>query len=680
MTDAETIRAHAHGLSEQAAIERVAWLIPELLRHSRLYHELDAAEIDDRSYDLLFHELDLIEGRFPQLQRPDSPTRRVGGDAISELVPFPHAVPMVSLHNAYSEADLLDFDTRLRRELGDDAPPLFQYIVEPKLDGLAIELVYVDGALTGAGTRGDGHVGEDVLHSVSTLRSVPKTLSKPHAGQLTIRGEVYYPLAAFERMNEERRARGERPFENPRNAAAGAVRQLDPAVTASRPLAFTAHSRGEADADFADTHAHLLERLASFGLPISRENRVVAGITEVWRAICDLGDRRNDLPHEIDGAVVKVDALWLQARLGFVSRAPRWAIAYKYPPVQVQTRLEAVDWQVGRTGVITPVAHLAPVRVGGVTVSRATLHNAELLNELDLRVGDTVVIERAGDVIPRVVAAVADPDHASRLTPPAPPICPTCGTPVERDGRVVRCPNRAGCPAQLRGALLHFAGRHAMAIDGLGDKLVDQLVDSGLVQSLPDLYDLTVERLQTLSRMGHKSASALVADLHASKCRPLPRVLAGLGIPDLGEATAREVAASIPNIDGLLDATVEQLAAIHGVGKPTAERIVSWFQNPVQRAQIARLRAAGVEFLPEVQPAGSSPVSGRTFVLTGTLPTWSRQEATEAILRNGGRVAGSVSKRTDYVVAGAEAGSKLDKATELGVTVLTEDALRQLLT
>jgi DNA ligase (NAD+) len=671
-----------------AAQARIDHLVSELARHNRLYHELDTPEIDDRAYDLLYRELELLEGRFPALQRADSPTTRVGGDAVSALQPFPHRVPMLSLANAFGEDELREFDERLRRFLGAAAPEHVAYVVEPKLDGLACELVYVEGRLVGAGTRGDGQTGEDILHNVKTLRSVPHRLRGEQVPRwLSVRGEILFFLAGFESMNAERVARGDRPFENPRNAAAGAVRQLDPKLAAERPLQFVAHSHGLVEGlDPAHSHTEGLARYAAWGLPTNPLNQRVVGIQGVIDAIASLQARRNELPYEIDGAVVKVDDTELQEQLGFVTRSPRWAVAYKYPPPQVTTRLDAVTFQVGRTGAVTPVANLVPVRVGGVTVSRATLHNQDQVLLLDLRVGDTVVIERAGDVIPRVVRAVDDEGHAERPRPQFPSTCPACGTELHRDPdlAVIRCSNTLSCPAQLRAGLRHFASRLAMDLEGMGQKLVDQLVDRGLVRRVSDVYALTRSQLLTLERMGGRSADNLLAARDLSRSRPLDRCLVALGIPTVGEATARDLAKHFRSIDALLAASESELSAVHGIGPIVAGEVCAFFQDPRHREEVARLRELGVEFppLPEEAATGVGRVEGvadRTFVITGTLPTLERADAEARILGAGGKVSGSVSKKTHFVVAGDKAGSKLAKAQELGVPVIDEATLVQML-
>lgn len=685
--DPDAVAARVAELDEAGARARIDQLVPELHHHSELYHRHDAAIIDDRTYDLLYRELESLEARFPQLVREDSPTQRVGGTPVEGLAEFPHRVPMLSLANAFSSDELREFDARCRRFLGAAAPERIAYVVEPKLDGLAAELVYEGGKLVGAGTRGDGQVGEDILHNVKTMRSVPVRLRGDDVpAWLSVRGEILFFLAGFEKMNAERVARGEKAFENPRNAAAGAVRQLDPRLAAERPLQFVAHSHGLAEGtEAAVSHTGWLARFRAWGLPTNELNRRVEGIEEVVAAIADLAERRDELPYEIDGAVVKVDDVELQEQLGFVTRSPRWAVAYKYPPPQVTTLLQRVTFQVGRTGAITPVANLQPVRVGGVTVGRATLHNEDQVRLLDLREGDRVVVERAGDVIPRVVRAVPDEGHAARPEIVFPTICPVCGGEIHRDPEeaVSRCTNRLSCPAQLVAGLRHFASRGAMDIEGLGQKIVDQLVDRGLVRHVSDLYRLTRPQLLTLERMGGKSADNLLGALEASKTRPLERCITALGIPTVGEATARDLARHFLTLDALLAASEEELLAVHGIGAIVAHEIALFFRDERHRAEIDALRSLGLLFTPVDAPAVSAQVveavAGKTFVITGTLPTLERADAEARIQAAGGKTSGSVSKKTHFVVAGEKAGSKLAKAQELGVPVIDEATLLAML-
>ncbi|MFM2245673.1 MAG: NAD-dependent ligase LigA [Pseudomonadota bacterium] len=688
--------------AEGGAAARIAALTAALTRHGHLYHALNAPEITDLEYDALLRELEQLEARWPQHKRPDSPTSRVGAPPIAELVPFPHRVPMLSLGNVFSRDDLNDWVEK-RDEKGKvrggllgvldrpaEAPPL-QFSVEPKLDGLAIELVYEGGLLVGAGTRGDGSVGEDVLHTMRTVRSVPLRLGEGAPPYLSVRGEVLFDLAGFEQMNEQRVVAGEKAFENPRNAAAGTVRQLDPGPASQRPLLFFAHSAGEGLA--APTHSALLGQLRALGFAVNPRNRVCAGVDAVWAAIEALGAERASLPYEIDGVVIKVDDMALQDELGFLTRSPRWAVAYKYPAARARTVLERVDFSVGRSGVVTPVAVLRPVRVGGVTVRNATLHNEQQMRNKPeflggLRVGDQVEIYRAGDVIPRVDAVVDQPGRADLAPVAFPAACPVCGTALDReenpdelDKITWRCPNRLGCRAQREAALQHFASRLAMDIEGLGEKLVRQLVDRGLVEHPSGLYRLTVAQLQDLDRMGQKSAQNIVAAIEASKARPLARALYALGIPLVGESTARDLARHFAGLDALVAADEGALLAVDGVGKDVARQVLAFFADEGHRAEIAALRVAGVAFVPEARAAAPTegPFVGKTVVLTGTLPTLSRQQATALLEGAGAKVSGSVSKKTHLVLAGADAGSKLEKAHELKVPVIDEAELRRLL-
>jgi DNA ligase (NAD+) len=723
-------------LDREQARARIDWLTPELARHNRLYHGDGSPEIEDRTYDLLFRELELLEDRFPDLAHEDSVTRRVGAEPVDRLAPFEHRLPMLSLGNAFSEEDLRDFDQRLHRRLdrldrleaeeadaedeagaesdedpdsedgedgedgedsedgaGDgaeeeptDRPPL-AYVVEPKLDGLAIELVYEDGVLVGAGTRGDGETGEDVLHNVRTIRAIPERLvGEDLPERVDIRGEIFFDLAGFERMNAAREARGDKPFENPRNAAAGTLRQLDPRVAARRPLTFYAHSFGAIEGEgLGACHSDQLARIEAWGVPTNPLNRTVEGIEAVIAEVGSLAERRHELPYEIDGAVVKVDDIALQERLGFVTRSPRWAIAYKYPPPEVTTILEDIGYQVGRTGTITPVAHLRPVRVGGVTVSRASLHNKDHLAELDARVGDTVVVVRRGDVIPKVERIVEDEGHPHRARPDFPEHCPDCGTELvlkaykDRTKEILQCPNALGCPAQVRAGIQHFASRRAMDIDGLGEKLVDQLVRTELATRVSDLYHLQHRQLVQLERMGDKSAQNLLDAIEASKDRPLQRCLVALGIPVVGESTARDLALHFRSLDALMEASIEDLVAVDGVAEWVATQVRGFFDSETARDEIARLREAGVRF-PEVEGAPPEEAAegwfaGKTVVLTGTLPDLTRKEAKDRLLAAGAKVTGSVSRKTDVVVAGDEAGSKLDKARKLEVEVIDQEEL-----
>lgn len=673
---------------------RAAWLKDELLRHNRLYHEMNAPEISDWAYDRLFRELEEIERDHPSLAAADSPTATVGSAPIDALKPFPHTVPMLSLQNGYRReegeqyVDIFEFEGRIRRHLGDEAPAVIRYVVEPKLDGLAMELLFESGKFVGGGTRGDGAVGEEVTHNLRALPSVPRRLPPEAPNALSVRGEVLFDLAGFERMNEARVAAGERPFENPRNSAAGTMRQLDPGQVRGRPLHFWAHSAGVIPAGTA-SHAELLGRFSEWGFRTNPLNRVCEGLDAVIAAVAELERQRPELPYEIDGAVIKVDSVALQDALGFVTRAPRWAMAFKYPPAKVETRLEGVTFSVGRTGQVTPVANLAPARVGGVTVRNASLHNEHQMQRiLGLRIGDRLVIQRAGDVIPEVVATIDEPGREARALVQYPSNCPICNAilvreladPKRPEMVSIRCPNGLGCGAQRVAAIRHFASRLAMDIEGVGEKLVEQLVEAKLVHAPSDLYRLESQResLVALDRFGELSTANLLTAIDVSRSRPLERCLLALGIPNVGESTAKDLARHFRSIDAILSADVPALDAVTGIAEPTARQIRAFLDDPRNETEIAALRAGGVRFEPPAAHAGAG-LAGKTFVLTGTLPTLGREAAKQLLEAAGAKVSGSVSKKTDFVVAGADAGSKLEKAVELGISVLSEGEMLALL-
>ncbi|QDX80795.1 DNA ligase (NAD(+)) LigA [Denitratisoma sp. DHT3] len=676
---------------------RVEALREEIERHNRAYYVLDAPIIPDAEYDRLFRELQELEAAHPELRSADSPTLRVGGAPLPAFGQVRHRVPMLSIRTETdTEASGAEgFDARVRRELGlgEGEPPL-EYAAELKFDGLAISLRYEHGLLIQAATRGDGEVGEDVTQNVRTLRQIPLRLRDDGAMRapvLEVRGEIYLRRDDFERMNQRQRERGEKTFVNPRNAAAGSIRQLDPAIAARRPLSFFAYGLGEVQGwPLPATHGELLEAFVAMGLPVCEHRAVVLGASGLVAFHREIAARRDQLPFDIDGVVYKVNRFELQARLGFVSREPRWAVAHKYPAQEMLTTVEAIEVQVGRTGAITPVARLAPVFVGGVTVTNATLHNFEEVERKDVRVGDTVIVRRAGDVIPEVVAVVAEKRPTRDLfggEPLHPPVvmpthCPECGSAIEKpEGEAIaRCTGGLYCPAQRKQALLHFAGRRAMDIEGLGDKLVDQLVDGGLVHTAADLYGLTLEQLAGLERMAEKSARNLLAAIDKSRRTTLARFIFALGIRNVGEATAKDLARYFGGLDALLAASEERLQQVPEVGPVVAASLAHFFAQPHNREVIAALRAAGLNWTEgEAAAAVAAPLAGKTFVLTGALPTLSRDEAKDLIESRGGKVAGSVSKKTHYVVAGAEAGSKLVRAQELGVPVLDESQLMELL-
>jgi DNA ligase (NAD+) len=678
--------------------ERVDALRELLHHHAHRYYVLDAPEIPDAEYDRLFRELQELEAEHPELLTPDSPTQRVGGKPLEGFVKVRHQVPMLSIR---TETDIeptgaQNFDGRVRRELGlGESDPAVEYVAELKFDGLAISLRYEHGVLVQAATRGDGEVGEDVTQNIRTIGQIPLKLG-PDRGKagapppvLEVRGEVYMRRDDFERLNELQRekiakgAKNEKTFVNPRNAAAGAVRQLDPGIARQRPLSFYAYGWGEivGGPDF-QTHYEVLQALRAWGLPVSDRTVICRGADELVAYHVAIGSERDQLPFDIDGVVYKVNSLALQKRLGFVTREPRWAVAHKFPAQEQITSVEAIDVYVGRTGKLTPVARLKPVFVGGVTVTNATLHNEDEVHRKDVRVGDTVIVRRAGDVIPEVVAVVPDKRlHEARVFH-MPRHCPVCGAEAVREEGEAdhRCTGGLFCGAQRKQAILHFAQRRAMDVEGLGEKLVDQLVEAGIIKTLPDLYRLGLANLAALERMGEKSAQNLLAGLERSKATTLPRFLYSLGIRHVGEATAKDLARHFGGLDAIMEASVEALLQVPDVGPVVAGSIHTFFEQPHNREVIEQLRACGVHW-EEGEPAAQAPkpLSGKTVVLTGTLPTMTRDEARDLLEAAGAKVAGSVSRKTDYVVAGAEAGSKLDKAMELGIPVLDEDGLRKLL-
>ena len=658
------------------AAERVAGLKKEIAYHDHRYYVLDDPEISDAEYDALMRELQELEAAFPALATADSPTRRVAGAPAQRFRTVEHRLPMLSLSNCFDEAELTEFDERVRKVLG---PADVLYDCEPKLDGLAVELVYRDGLFSEGSTRGDGLLGEDVTANLRTQRSVPLKLGGQPPPRLEVRGEVFLRKADFRRINERRERDGEPTFANPRSAAAGSLRQLDPAVTASRPLSLFIYELGAWDGSPFEGHAAKLEWLAGLGLPINPENRQARGLEAVVALHRRFLERRHELPYEVDGMVVKVDAEDSRLRLGTVSKSPRWAVAFKFPPEEARTRVQAIELNVGRTGAITPVALLEPVQVGGVTVSRATLHNPDELERRDVRAGDLVFVRRAGDVIPEITKVVTSARTGAERPYVFPDHCPVCGSAAVRDeeGAIVRCTGLA-CPAQLQARLRHFASRGGLDIEGLGDKLCAQLVESGRVRRPADLFRLTREQLAELERMGEKSAENLVAALERSRRLPLRRFLYALGIRHVGEATARTLAEAFGDVRALYRATEEELMRVKDVGPEMARAIAAFFHDARNRENIDALLEAGVRPEPPPPPSEGS-LSGKTVVLTGTLERLTREQAKEEVERRGGKVSGSVSKKTSLVVAGADSGSKLKKATELGVKVLDEQAFLDLL-
>ena len=672
----------------------------QLHHHGHLYYTLDAPEIPDAEYDRLFKQLQALEAAHPELITADSPTQRVGGSVLDAFTSVRHRVPMLSIRTETDteSSGAQAFDARVRRELGlDDSAPAIDYVAELKFDGLAMSLREAQGVLVQAATRGDGESGEDVTTNIRTIGQIPlrlqatPDLALPNV--LEVRGEVFMRRDDFDALNERQRAKmdagvkGEKTFVNPRNAAAGAVRQLDSGIAAQRPLSFFAYGLGDVTPvsdggpQFA-THYDMLQAFKAWGFPVADQIQCVQGAQGLIAYHQHIAQARDQLPFDIDGVVYKVNDLALQAQLGFVTREPRWAVAHKFPAQEELTTVLAIDVQVGRTGKLTPVAKLAPVFVGGVTVTNATLHNEDEARRKDVRVGDTVIVRRAGDVIPEVVSVLFDKRVGEALAFTMPHSCPVCGSDaVREEGEAdYRCTGGLFCSAQRKQAILHFAQHRAVEVEGLGEKLVDQMVDSGVVKTLPDMYRLGFAGLAQLGRMADKSAQNIVAALEASKSTTLPRFVFGLGIRHVGEATAKELARYFGSLDRIMDASEETLLQVNDVGPVVALSLRTFFDQAHNREVVAQLRACGLHW-PEGEPAAqvAQPLAGQTFVLTGTLPTLSRDQAKDLLEAQGAKVAGSVSKKTSYVVAGADAGSKLDKARELGVPVLDEEGLQKLL-
>jgi DNA ligase (NAD+) len=673
---------------------RAAELRRQLEEHNYRYYVLDQPSIPDAEFDRLFRELQALEEKHPALRTPDSPTQRVGGAPLEEFPPVRHRIPMLSLNNCFSEEELADFDRRVREGLGREP---VAYAAEPKIDGLAISLVYQDGVLARGATRGDGETGEDVTENLKTIRKVPLRLrDKSPPRVVEVRGEVFMPVAAFKKMNRELEARGEKTYVNPRNTAAGSLRQLDPRITATRPLEFYAYMVGYQEGlKRVKTHMETLDLLKTWGFPVSDLIERVTGVAGCMKQYRKLEQLRPKLPYEIDGVVYKLDDLAGREELGFVARAPRWAVAHKFAAEEAETLVENVEFQVSRTGALNPVARLKPVFVGGATVSNATLHNMDEVARKDVRVGDIAVIRRAGDVIPELVRVLADKRRKELPKVGTPRQCPVCGARAEREeGEVnAHCTNKLGCPAQVLGSLQHFVSRRAMDIEGLGEKLMGQLIEQKIVRSPADIYRLQAATLRELERMGEKSADNVIAAIEKSKDTTLARFLYALGMPNVGEATARDLAAHFGSLEALTEAAEADAPTAHAdkekdrcprlrevadVGPVVAAHIAHFFQEKRNRDAIDALRKAGVRW-PAPQKAKKGPLTGKTLVLTGTLPGLSRDEATALIESNGGKVSGSVSRQTDYVVAGDDPGSKLAKAEKLGVKIVDLDGLKKVL-
>jgi DNA ligase (NAD+) len=660
-------------LIPDSVLEEVRSLRKQIAYHDRLYFVHDNPEIPDADYDRLFNRLLALEQQYPQLVTGDSPSQRVSGSPLEEFKQVRHQIPMLSLDKVFNEDDLNQFDARVKKRL--DQSNTLEYSCEPKVDGVAVSLLYVDGLLTRAATRGDGVVGEDITHNVRTIRSIPLKIESPSMpSTFEVRGEIFMSKSGFARVNEAADESGARRFVNPRNAAAGTLRQLDPHVAASRPLQMYCYSIGVVE-DFLlpNRLSEVFDLLRDWGLPVNLEREVVTGIEGCHDYCHRLLGKRPDLDYEIDGAVIKVNELRLQQLLGTNARTPRWAMAYKFPAEEMSTRVLDVEFQVGRTGAITPVARLEPVFVGGVTVSNATLHNMDEIQRLGLRVGDSVIVRRAGDVIPQIVKVIDSVANEHPQDIDMPSQCPACGSVVEKDGDVVyRCSAGIICPAQRKESIKHFASRSAMDIEGLGDKLIEQLVDKGALESAADVFSLHIEQLSELERMGEKSAGNVVAAIEKSKHTTLAKFLYSLGIREVGEATAGALANHFGNIEAVINADEESLQQVPDIGEVVARHIAIFFSNPDNLALIESLREGGVHWEDVDVSTSPRPLAGKTFVLTGTLEALPRSEAKVRLESLGAKVAGSVSKKTDCVVAGPGAGSKLAKAEQLGINIMNE--------
>lgn len=659
---------------------RVEYLRKTLEYNSKLYYEKDAPEISDYEYDALFYELVKLEAENPELDSPTSPTKRVGGKALDKFEKFTHRVKMGSLTDVFSEEELREFLTKTASVLGGEA----EYSVEPKIDGLSVSLIYENGVFVKGATRGDGIVGEDVTENLRTVRSIPLTLKEP-IPYLNVRGEVYMPRSVFDALNAEREAAGQQLFANPRNAAAGSLRQLDPKIAASRKLEIFIFNLQEgslyADGRECVTHTESLDRLDELGFVTLPHRVALTGADNICKRVAELGEMRPELEFDMDGAVIKINDLKKRVTVGEGTSTPKWAVAFKYPPEEKVTTLESISVQVGRTGVLTPIANLTPVRLAGSTVSRATLHNGNYIKEKDIRIGDKVIIRKAGEIIPEIVSSIKEQRHSDAPEYEMPTVCPSCGAEVIKDtagdGTAVRCVNPV-CPAQVSRAIVHFASKGAMNIDGLGPQVVELLISNGKISDIADLYALKAEDVEGLERMGEKSAKNLIEAIEKSKSAGLERLLYALGIRQVGEVAAEEIAARMQTLDAIVSASFEDFSSMSDIGDITARAIVEFFENERVLQLVERLREAGVSFV-AVKEKKSNIFEGLTFVLTGTLPTMTRDEASTLIKERGGKVSGSVSKKTSYVLAGEEAGSKLTKAKELGVTVIDENRFMEMI-
>ncbi len=659
--------------------DKIKQLRQEIEQHNFAYYVQDSPNVPDAEYDRLLRELESLEELHPDLIRSDSPTRRVGAQPADGFAEVDHEIPMLSLANAFTDEEVFEFDQRVRKRIEREQ---IRYCVEPKLDGLAVSLLYVNGTLQRGATRGDGRHGEDVTQNVRAIRSIPlRLLTDTPPARLEVRGEVLMSRSGFAQLNRMQRQQDKKEYANPRNAAAGSLRQLDPAISAQRPLEFYAYGVGIIEGlSLPRCHLEVLGLLASFGLRANPEREAVVGVQGMLESYQRLYGKRDSLPYEIDGIVYKVDDLGLQERLGFVSRAPRWALARKFPAQEELTTVEAIEVQVGRTGAITPVARLNPVFVGGVTVSNATLHNKEEIQRLDVRVGDTVIVRRAGDVIPEVVSVIVDRRPQDSMAYEFPVSCPVCGSDVVYDdgGVIARCSGGLYCKAQVKQSIKHFVSRRAMDIEGLGSKLVDQLVDAGTISTVADIYSLEVSQLSGLERLAEKSAQNLMSAISKSKQTTLPKFLFALGVPQIGETTAAQLATHLGDLESIRAAGEEDLQNVPDIGPIVAHNVVEFFAQPHNAEVIEALLDAEITWPAIQKPEFDAPLKDKVFVLTGTLSRMSRMEAKEKLMALGAKVTSSVSKKTDYVIAGADPGSKRDKAEKLGVTILDEDGLTRL--
>jgi len=667
-------------MTREQAEKRIEYLRERIEYNSKLYYENDAPEISDYEYDAMFRELSDLEAEFPELDSAASPTKRVGGRALDRFEKFAHTVKMGSLTDVFSYEELSDFVAKTNAILGDGT----EYSVEPKIDGLSVSLVYKDGIFVKGGTRGDGDVGEDVTENLRTVRSIPLKLKEP-IPYLVVRGEVYMSRAVFSELNAIREEEGKPLFANPRNAAAGSLRQLDPKIAAARRLDVFVFNLQEGDlytdGRVCKTHSESLDRLVELGFTVLPERKTLAGFDAISEHVKYLGDARDSLGFDMDGAVIKVNGLEERVQVGEGTSTPKWAVAYKYPPEEKKTKLLSVDIQVGRTGVLTPTANLEPVRLAGTTVSRATLHNLNFIKERDIRIGDTVIVRKAGEIIPEILESVKSERDGSETEFEMPKLCPSCNHPVVRDdsgdGAAIRCVY-PGCPAQNARGIVHFASKGAMNIEGLGPQVVELLLAGGKISGIADLYTLKVEDVETLERMGRKSAENLIAAIEKSKEAGLERLLYALGVRQVGEVAAEEIAIKMRTLDACMEASFEDFASISDIGEVTATALVEFFSDEKTRELCEKLKELGVKCESVSEPKKDT-LAGLTFVLTGTLPTMTRDEASELIKKNGGKVSSSVSKKTSYVVAGEEAGSKLTKAQALGVKIIDENALFEMI-